>query len=178
MGRSGKRAPPLLRLAGWDIDDASVSIGGQETCIILPSLRLAFDIGRCPQRAVYMETLCVSHCHMDHVGGAGFHAASRGMLSLPPPTFLLPPPALPALARLFEALRELDGGSDLAYLPVSLAPGGEHALAGGRHVLRPFPTVHPVPSQANNPSFLVVKPSSGVLKGWSSLGDTSFLSAV
>ena len=59
-----------LSLAGWDIEDASVSIGGQETCLILPQLKIAFDIGRCPQRAVYMDTLCVSHCHMDHVGGA------------------------------------------------------------------------------------------------------------
>lgn len=43
-------------------------------------------------------------------------------------------------------MRELDG-SDLAHTPVPILPGGEHTLPGGRHFVRPFRTVHPVPSQ-------------------------------
>jgi ribonuclease Z len=54
-------------LAGFKIE--GISVGGQETCIILPQLKLAFDSGRCPQRLVYADTLCLSHTHMDHVGG-------------------------------------------------------------------------------------------------------------
>lgn len=43
-------------------------------------------------------------------------------------------------------MRELDG-SDLPFSAVPILPGGEHPLPGGRFVVRPFPTVHPVPSQ-------------------------------
>ena len=49
----------------------------QETCIILPKLNCAFDSGRCPQRAVYQEHLCISHCHIDHIGGVAAHVSSR-----------------------------------------------------------------------------------------------------
>jgi hypothetical protein len=44
-----------------------VSVGGQETCIIVPSMKIAFDVGRCPQRAVFQENVLISHAHMDHI---------------------------------------------------------------------------------------------------------------
>lgn len=42
-------------------------MGGQETCIIIPGLKVAFDIGRCPERAVSQDYLFISHAHMDHI---------------------------------------------------------------------------------------------------------------
>jgi ribonuclease Z len=76
----------------------------------VPSLKIAFDIGRCPQRAVHMEHLFLSHCHLDHVGGAGAYAATRSMLALPPPAVFVPAASAPALevraAVLRSALRD------------------------------------------------------------------------
>ena len=46
--------------------------GGQETCICVPSLKIAFDIGRCPQRAVNMEHLFLSHCHLGACPAKGY----------------------------------------------------------------------------------------------------------
>ncbi|KAL6986488.1 tRNA 3' processing endoribonuclease [Sarracenia purpurea var. burkii] len=37
-------------IEGYPID--GLSIAGHETCIILPTLNLAFNISRCPQRAI------------------------------------------------------------------------------------------------------------------------------
>lgn len=54
-----------MEIEGYPID--GLSIGGHETCIIFPSLRLAFDIGRCPHRAVSQDFLFISHSHMDHI---------------------------------------------------------------------------------------------------------------
>lgn len=60
-----------------------ISVGGQETCIIVPSLNLAFDIGRCPRRAVFQDTVLISHSHVDHI------------VSSPPPFLQDHGPALP-----------------------------------------------------------------------------------
>ncbi|XP_028554637.1 tRNase Z TRZ1-like [Dendrobium catenatum] len=54
-----------LLVEGYPVE--GLSIGGQETCVIFPSLRIAFDIGRCPQRAISQEYLFISHGHLDHI---------------------------------------------------------------------------------------------------------------
>lgn len=54
-----------LTIEGYPVE--GLSIGGHETCIIFPSLKLSFDIGRCPQRAIAQDFLFISHAHMDHI---------------------------------------------------------------------------------------------------------------
>lgn len=54
-----------LNIEGYPVE--GLSIGGHETCIIFPTLKLAFDIGRCPQRAISQDFLFISHGHMDHI---------------------------------------------------------------------------------------------------------------
>lgn len=54
-----------LNIEGYPVE--GLSIGGHETCIIFPTLKLAFDIGRCPQRAISQDFLFISHAHMDHI---------------------------------------------------------------------------------------------------------------
>ena len=54
-----------LEIEGYPVE--GLSIGGQETCVIFPTLKMAFDIGRCPQRAISQDFLFISHGHMDHI---------------------------------------------------------------------------------------------------------------
>lgn len=54
-----------MNIEGYQVE--GLSIGGHETCIIFPTLKVAFDIGRCPPRAVSQDFLLVSHAHMDHI---------------------------------------------------------------------------------------------------------------
>lgn len=61
----GRPTTGVLEVDGFSIE--GVSVGGQETCVILPALKLAFDIGRCPERAVYQDFLFITHAHMDHI---------------------------------------------------------------------------------------------------------------
>ncbi|KAK8958709.1 Nuclear ribonuclease Z [Platanthera guangdongensis] len=61
---SAKRSVGLL-VEGYPVE--GLSIGGQETCVIFSSLRMAFDIGRCPQRAISQHYLFISHGHLDHI---------------------------------------------------------------------------------------------------------------
>ena len=135
-------------LAGYKLE--GVSVGGQETCLVFPQLKLAFDAGRCPQRCVYADTMCVTHTHMDHVGGAGFYVATRQLISLPPPTLVLPAERVRAFEAFMDAMRELDDAA--AREPHTRAPRAppewcaEHRI-GKTLVVRAFRTTHPVPSQ-------------------------------
>lgn len=137
------RGLTTLHLAGFEL--SAVSIGGQETCLVLlPSFRLAFDIGRCPQRACYAEQLLLTHTHLDHVGGLGPYVATRSLLALQPPTVYCPSSRVAGVEAYLASLRALDG-SDMPALLVGTTVGESFLLNGGRHSAVPFQTDHPVP---------------------------------
>lgn len=54
-----------LDLEGYSIE--GLSIGGQETCIIIPEFKCTFDIGRCPTRAIHQNFVFITHAHLDHI---------------------------------------------------------------------------------------------------------------
>ncbi|CAM6023150.1 unnamed protein product [Sphagnum balticum] len=64
LGRSKTGA---LEIDGFSIE--KVSVGGQETCVMIPATKVAFDIGRCPEQAVSQDFLFITHAHMDHIIG-------------------------------------------------------------------------------------------------------------
>ena len=135
-------SPLSLAVAGFPMH--LVSVAGQETCLVLPREKLAFDIGRCPQRAVGVETVLLTHCHMDHVGGLPFHVASRQLLNLSASRVAFPAPNADALESLMAVHRQLDG-CDMRWNPLPSKPGDVIPLKGTL-VAKVFPTHHPVPS--------------------------------
>lgn len=130
----------MLELAGIAVD--AVSVGGLETCIQLPGYNLCFDIGRCPRSAVSRETVLFTHAHIDHLGGIVQHAATRSLLGMSPPTYVLPPPLIEDVQALLDCWRRLDR-SDLPCTLVPLAPGESHPIRRGV-VARPFRSLHRV----------------------------------
>lgn len=54
-----------VELDGYAIE--GVSVGGHETCVIVPELKCVFDIGRCPSRAIQQKFLFITHAHLDHI---------------------------------------------------------------------------------------------------------------
>ncbi len=133
----------MLQLAGIAVD--ATSIGGLETCIQLPGLKLCLDIGRCPANAVHKDHVLITHGHVDHIGGICYHAATRGLMGLTPPTYVVGHENVRALGSLFNAYRRLDR-SRMAHEIVALGPGEEYRLPKG-HLVRPFRSLHRVPCQ-------------------------------
>ncbi len=132
-----------LKLAGFDV--RGVSIAGIETCIELPGLDLAFDIGRCPTSAVARSRLLISHPHMDHVGGIVYHANLRNLQSMKRATYYVPRECADEVRALFDCFERLDGnplGPDL----VPIGPGDEADLGHDR-VVRPLRAAHRIHSQ-------------------------------
>lgn len=130
-------------VAGYEIE--GISVGGQQTSIVIPRLSVAFDAGRCPQRCVYADVMCLSHTHMDHAGGCGMYVATRGLLKLAPPTVLLPRSRTEAFAAFMDSLRALDD-SELNHKAVGIEPGSRYTISK-LFEIAPFKTAHPVPSQ-------------------------------
>lgn len=125
----------------------AVSVGGFETCHIFPSLKLCFDIGRCPQRAVAMDNLLLTHTHLDHVGGIFAYVASRAMLGLKPPTIVVPPGTSGRIRAAMDAVSALDGCTfDATLVELSPLSDSGFTLANGL-LVRAFFTSHPVTSQ-------------------------------
>lgn len=54
-----------IEVEGYFIE--GLSIGGHETCVIVPELKSAFDIGRCPARAIHQNFVFITHAHLDHI---------------------------------------------------------------------------------------------------------------
>ncbi|XP_019160199.1 PREDICTED: nuclear ribonuclease Z isoform X2 [Ipomoea nil] len=139
----GKALKRGLNIEGYQIE--GISIAGHETCVIIPTLNLAFDIGKCPQRAVSQQFLFISHGHMDHIGGLPMYVATRGLYRMTPPTIFVPKAVKESVEKIFEAHRAMDQ-SELKHTLIALDVGEEICLRKDLKV-RAFKTYHVIPSQ-------------------------------
>ncbi|KAJ4789163.1 Ribonuclease Z family protein [Rhynchospora pubera] len=143
-----KEAPKSKKRGGLCVEGypvEGISIGGQETCIIFPTLKLAFDIGRCPQRAISQDFLFISHGHMDHIGGLPMYVATRGLYSMKPPTIFVPSSLKEHVENLFNVHRAMDQ-SELKHNLIGLNIGEEYQIRKDLRV-KAFKTYHVIPSQ-------------------------------
>ncbi|XP_021904654.1 tRNase Z TRZ1 isoform X2 [Carica papaya] len=141
--KSPKNNKKRIEIQGYPVE--GLSIAGHETCIIFPTLKLAFDIGKCPQRAISQDFLLISHGHMDHIGGLPMYVATRGLYGMKPPTIIVPTAIKKNVEQLFEVHRKMDH-SELKHNLVGLDVGEEFYLRRDLKV-RAFRTYHVIQSQ-------------------------------
>lgn len=93
-------------------DDFSLfgySFAGEETIIIAPELNCSFDIGRCPQEALPLDYVLLSHGHIDHAAGLPYYFAQRYFCTHKSGTALVPMQLVEPLEELMQCWQKIDG---------------------------------------------------------------------
>ncbi|MCP4249625.1 MAG: hypothetical protein GY778_21505 [bacterium] len=76
------------------------SVAGVESVVAAPELNLCFDMGRAPTEMVSIDTVCITHGHMDHAAGLAYYHSQRAFIGNPPGRVIVPL----KLAQAFQAL--------------------------------------------------------------------------
>jgi ribonuclease Z len=82
-----------------------VSVAGRETWFHLPTLHLAFDLGRAPNELVSVPNVFLSHAHLDHGAGLAYWCSQRRLLRLAGGAVYTHPAGVPAWTKIL-ALHE------------------------------------------------------------------------
>lgn len=137
--------PVDLDLGGLAV--TAFSISGLATYVLVPEFDACFDLGYCPIEATRLRNVFLSHCHLDHCGGARLHHSMRTMTGARPSRFYVPAPSAQPLRDLFAAHDRLDGREPRDYSEAirPLAPGDEVRLSG-RFTVRCFDVEHRIDS--------------------------------
>lgn len=86
-----------------------VSVAGRETWFHLPTLHLAFDLGRAPTALVAVPNVFLSHAHLDHGAGLPYWSSQRRLLRLPGGTARTHPAAVDGWRKIVALHEELEG---------------------------------------------------------------------
>ncbi len=138
-------APIDLDLGGLAV--TAFSISGLATYVMVPAFDACFDLGYCPVEATKLRHVFLSHCHLDHCGGARLHHSMRRMTGARPSRFFVPAPSAQAFRELFAAYDRLDGKEPADYAEAirALSPGDTVRLSG-RFNVRCFDVEHRIDS--------------------------------
>ncbi len=111
------------------------SRAGEGSVVLLPQLRLALDAGRPVRALVPMETVAISHGHLDHLLGVPAWASQRQLQGMRPGRVLCPASLGEPLGRLLSLCADLEGGSPYGAEIVPVAAGDRVELRRDFHLI-------------------------------------------
>lgn len=150
---------------------SGVSVAGRETWFRLPTLGLAYDLGRCPTDLVSVANVFLSHAHLDHAAGAAYWMSQRRLLRLPGGTIRTEPDSVDRWRRLLALHEELEGVRYDA--TVEAAVPGEAVEIRKDLAVRAFRVEHRVPALG----FVAHEVRSKLLPAWRGRGEDAVRAA-
>ena len=135
----------LTTVKAGSLQVRGVSIGGIYTTLHVPELQLLFDVGISPRSLASVDTLFISHGHVDHIGSLTSLLGIRALSGKKrPPKVFMPIEIVDDLKSALASLTKLQR-YDLSIEAIGLNPGDTYELRGNL-TIRAFRTYHPVPS--------------------------------
>ena len=131
-----------LRVGGLTL--TGLTRGGVETCVMVQSLGLMFDVGMCPPGALKYQRILVSHGHADHLGGLPYLVSQHGLMSSPPPIVHMPEEVVAPMRQILACWSQIEDFALQADLR-GHAPGSRASVGRDLSALA-LRTSHRVPS--------------------------------
>ena len=110
----------------------------------IPELKIGFDLGGSPWAFMGLQTIFITHAHLDHMASLPVYVARRRMMKMEPPTIYLPEEVVDNTWRMLRSWQKLDRGRMNCEI-VGVKDGDEINLSR-EHVVTVFATKHTVPS--------------------------------
>ena len=135
----------MYEVHGCRYEVRGVSIGGVYTSMHVPELDVLFDVGTALRSTASVDTLFISHGHVDHIGALPSLLGIRGLVGMSKPLRVFMPAEIESTVReTLETISKMHRWTlDIDAVPMS--PGDDVPLRHDLHV-RAFRTFHPVPS--------------------------------
>jgi len=123
-----------------------ISVAGEETCVQIPEIDLAFDIGLCPRIALSSSWIALTHAHMDHLGGLPYYFSQRHFLKMTAGRCVCHPTIEGPLRAMMASWIPLE--DQRTPHEILALPPGEQIEIKNNLFLRAIPVSHTVPAVA------------------------------
>lgn len=120
------------------------SVSGMATCFVVSPYKVAIDIGTCTPESIKCQWVFITHAHIDHMGAAAQHAATRDMMAMPPTKFVCSAEVAQGLDKILKTWGEIQGNFKYA---IRIVNPGESVEIGKGIRVEAFEAFHRVPSQ-------------------------------
>jgi ribonuclease Z len=85
------------------------SLAGEETVVAAPEYNVCFDVGRAPREIISIDTVCLSHGHMDHAAGIAYYFSQRTFVGNAPGRVVVHRGLAQAIQQLMAVWSDIEG---------------------------------------------------------------------
>lgn len=121
------------------------SLAGITTSVVFKNASVCFDVGQGLPFQNSARKVLITHAHLDHAAGVPYLIAQKNMMGIRDTEFFVPASLEKPLHEILRIWQEVDG-HEYSYSLRAAEPGILYDL-DKIYVMKPFPTVHRVPSQ-------------------------------